>query len=71
MTFVSIDNQNKRATIELNCKEIRDIANLMCNNHYHGKLHAEFFLLFELVKNGCIDGFTVEELFKLFNEDQE
>ena len=67
------DRNTKNATIYLDYDEIRDIANMLCSvtkqNEYqtesYKKLHRDFFLLFELVKNGCIDGFTCEHLFQL------
>jgi hypothetical protein len=64
----------KKATITLSYEEIRDIANMLyeatknentCSEQHI--LNRDFFLLFELVKNGCIDSFTVEHL----NEIQE
>ena len=64
------DRNTKNATIHLDYDEIRDIANMLCSvtkqNEYQTEnyktLHRDFFLLFELVKNGCIDGFTCEHL---------
>ena len=64
----------KNATICLDCDEIRDIANMLCSVVKHQQefqtegyktLHRDFFFLFEIVKNGCIDGFTCEHLAKL------
>ena len=34
-------------------------------------LHRDFFLLFELVKNGCIDSFTVEQFDKCQQQAKE
>jgi hypothetical protein len=59
----------KKATVTLQYEEIRDIANMLYEHTQDEQtrpekhiLHRDFFLLFELVKNGCIDGFTVEHL---------
>lgn len=62
----------KTATVTLEYNEIRDIANVLYQDTKDEEtrsekhiLHRDFFLLFELVKNGCIDGFTVETLNKI------
>ena len=62
----------KYATVTLNYEEIRDIANLLCEinktrslSKTEAKLHRDMFFLFEVVKNGCIDSFTVKHLGEL------
>lgn len=62
----------KNATVTLHYEEIRDISNLLCEidkirplNKTEAKLHRDMFFLFEMVKNGCIDSFTVEHLGEL------
>ena len=67
------DRQTKTATIHLNYDEIRDIANMLCSitkqpdyqTEGYKTLHRDFFWLFEIVKNGLVDGFTCEHLYKL------
>lgn len=64
----------KSAIVRLDYDEIRDIVNILyhaCKDEknkdrtsYH-QIHRDMFLLFELVKNSCIDSFTVEQLGKL------
>lgn len=67
------DNYNeKKATVTLNISELQTIANLLCqatkgdtaNTTMHS-LHRDFYLVFELASQGCIDGVTVEYLGKL------
>ena len=62
----------KNATVTLNYEEIRDISNLLCDidkirplSNTEAKLHRDMFFLFDVVKNGCIDNFTVEHLGEL------
>ena len=66
MTIVNIDHDKKRATVALQYNDIRDINTLLCESGNISELRRSFFLLFELVKNGCIDRFTVEHLGELF-----
>lgn len=68
----------KKATITLSYEEIRDIANLLYEASKDENTHSEqhilnrdFFLLFELVKNGCIDSFTVEHLNKIQEQSEK
>lgn len=68
----------KNATVTLSYEEIRDIANMLYQTTKDEKtrseqhiLHRDFFLLFELVKNGCIDSFTVETLNKIQEQSKE
>lgn len=68
----------KEATVTLRYEEVRDIANMLYEATKDGAtrsekhiLHRDFFLLFELVKNGCIDGFTVETLNKIQEQAKE
>ena len=65
MTIINIDHDKKRATIALQYNDIRDINTLLCESGNISELRRSFFLLFELVKNGCIDRFTVEHLGEL------
>ena len=65
MTIINIDHDKKRATIALQYNDIRDINALLCESGNVSDLRRSFFLLFELVKNGCIDRFTVEHLGEL------
>lgn len=70
------DRSIKSAIIHLDYDEIKDIGNLLCTirdnkecqTQNYKKLRRDFFFLFEIVKNGCIDGFTWEHLYKL-NQD--
>ena len=64
----------REATITLNCEEIQNIANMLvaavkldenASRPIMHTLNRDFYLLFELVKNGCIDGVTVEYLEKI------
>lgn len=68
----------KYATVTLNCEEIRDISNLLCEvdkirplSKTEAKLHRDIFFLFEVVKNGCIDSFTVKHLGELQDKMEE
>lgn len=68
----------KKATITLSYEEIRDIANLLYEASKDENTHSEqhilnrdFFLLFELVKNGCIDSFTVEHLNEIQKQSEK
>ena len=73
------DRNTKNAIIHLDYDEIRDIANLLCSitkqteyqTEGYKTLHRDFFLLFEIVKNGCVDGFTCEHLYTLHQKIQE
>lgn len=64
----------KQATITLDYDEIRDISNLIYEEskkeenlkiNSFNKLRRDMFFLFDLVKNGCIDGACVKKLFDL------
>lgn len=64
----------RQATITLNCEEVSNIANMLVaavkleENSSRPIMHTlnrDFYLLFELVKNGCIDSVTVEYLGKI------
>lgn len=55
----------KHATITLDYDEIRDISNMMCKYKVNGKLRADMFLLFEIVKNGCLDRFSLEHALEI------
>lgn len=70
MTFDRLDSNSKTATVSLTCAEIRDIVNMMCTTGYNGRLHAEFFLLFEIVKNGGADSFTAEHFNELMHHNE-
>lgn len=67
------DRNIKSATIHLNYDEIRDLSNMLVQiskeDNFKTKgyqtLRRDFFLLFELVKNGCIDGWTCTKLYDL------
>lgn len=68
----------KKATITLSYEEIRDIANLLYEASKDENTHSEqhilnrdFFLLFELVKNGCIDSFTIEHLNEIQTQSEK
>lgn len=65
MTILNIDHEAKRSVVSLSYSDIRDINNLLCESGYVYDLRRSFFLLFELVKNGCIDRFTIEHLGEL------
>ena len=61
----------RKATVTLRVEQVMYVANAL--NKYIKEEHLteallelnrDFFLLFELVKNGCIDSFTVEHLCK-------
>lgn len=74
MTIENIKPQTgfKYATVTLNYEEIRDIANLLYEvnkimplSKTEAKLHRDMFFLFEVVKNGCIDNFTIKHLGEL------
>jgi len=77
MTILNIDHEAKRAVVSLSYGDIRDINSLLCESGYVYDLRRSFFLLFELVKNGCIDRFSVEHLAELLQmedaakEDEE
>lgn len=59
----------KQATVTLDYDEIRDISNLLCKSKVIGKLRSDMFLLFELVKNGCWDKYTLEQALKVREGD--
>lgn len=68
----------KKATITLSYEEIRDIANMLYEASKDENtrseqlvLNRDFFLLFELVKNGCIDSFTVEHLNEIQKQSEK
>lgn len=68
----------KKATITLWYDEIKNIANLLSQatkeENTRSEMHIlnrDFFLLFELVKNGCIDGFTVRHLNEIQQKAKE
>lgn len=67
MTINQINSQvgAKHATITLDYDEIRDISNMMCKYKVNGKLRADMFLLFEIVKNGCLDRFSLEHALEI------
>lgn len=67
MTIEKIEHNPgaSKATVTLNYKDIRDINNALCKDENISELHRYFFLLFEIVKNGCIDRFTIEHLSEL------
>lgn len=73
------DRHTKTAIIHLDYDEIRDIANMLCSitkqqeyqTEGYNTLHRDFFLLFEIVKNGCIDGVTCEHLYNLHKKIKE
>lgn len=67
MTINQINSQvgAKHATITLDYDEIRDISNMMCEYKVNGKLRADMFLLFEIVKNGCLDRFSLEHAIEI------
>lgn len=80
MTIESMKPQTgfKYATVTLRYEEIRDIANLLCEvnkirplSKTEAKLHRDMFFLFDVVKNGCIDDFTVKHLGELQNLIEE
>lgn len=63
----------KSAAITLNYDELRDIANGLYelskldverSADFH-KIHRDMTFLFDIVKNGCIDGFSVRQLTQL------
>ena len=56
---------SSKATVTLDYGDIRDINNALCGAGNISELRRSFFLLFEIVKNGCIDRFTVEHLSEL------
>lgn len=66
-----LKSNRRNATVSLNVEQIMYIANAL-NKYIKDErlsetlleLHRDFFLLFEVVKNGCIDSFTVEHLGK-------
>lgn len=66
MTINNIDYDRKSAKVTLQYNEIRDINALLFESGNISGLRRSFFLLFELVKNGCIDRFTIEHLRELF-----
>lgn len=61
----------KQATVTLDYDEIRDISNLICKAKVTGKLRSDMFLLFELVKNGCLDKFSLEHALEIRKEETE
>lgn len=65
------DNGIKQATVTLDYDEIRDISNLFCKCNIKGKVRADIFLLFELVKNGCWDKYTLERALEIREEETE
>lgn len=67
MTINQISSQAgaKHATITLDYDEIRDISNMMCKYNVSGKLRADMFLLFEIVKNGCLDRYSLEHALEI------
>lgn len=80
MTIESIKHRTdfNNATVTLNYEEIRDISNLLCEidkirplSKTEAKLHRDTFFLFEVVRNGCIDSFTIEHLKELQDKMEE
>lgn len=67
MTIEKIDHSPgvSKATVTLNYGEIRDINAALYTEGNISELRRGFFLVFELVKNGCIDRFTIEHLSEL------
>ena len=59
----------KQATVTLDYDEIRDISNLLCKSKVTGKLRSDMFLLFELVKNGCWDRYTLKHALEVRESD--
>lgn len=59
----------KQATVTLDYDEIKDISNLLCKSKVTGKLRSDMFLLFELVKNGCWDKYTLEHALEIREND--
>lgn len=73
-----LQGNNRRATITLDVEQIMYISNALCSavkdenaSESLIELHRDMFLLFEIVKNGCIDSFTVEHLAKLQQRIEE
>ena len=63
VTFLDINHSTGSATIKLNYEELRDLSNLLRRSEVSTKtLNRDFFLLFDIVKNGCIDRFTMARL---------
>lgn len=46
------------ATVTLSLEEIAKIIGMLCSLGERSKLHADFFLLFELVQKGVVDDLT-------------
>lgn len=66
MTILDIQHYpSNEATIKLTYKELLDLCNILNKHAFNSELHQNFFLIFELVKNGNIDGFTIAELHKI------
>ena len=68
----------RKATITLSVEQVMHISNALYGymKEEHPteallELKRDFFLLFELVKNGCIDSFTVEQLCKYQQKIEE
>lgn len=73
-----LQGNNRRATITLDVEQIMYISNALCDSVKDEnapetllELKRDMFLLFEIVKNGCIDSFTVEHLATLQQRIQE
>lgn len=74
----NLQGNNRRATITLDVEQIMYISNALCDAVKDEnapetllELKRDMFLLFEIVKNGCIDSFTVEHLATLQQRIQE
>lgn len=67
MTINQINSEvgAKHATITLDYDEIRNISNMMCKYNVNGKLRADMFLLFEIVKNGGLDKYSLEHALEI------
>lgn len=74
----NMENNRRKATITLNVEQLMYITNALnkyikeeYNTENLLELHRDMYLLFSLVKDGCIDSFTIEHLHELQQKIEE
>lgn len=69
----------KCATVTLDYDELRDLSNALCDigeneswtkRPSYWKIRRNIYWLFDLVKNGCVDEFSVEQSYELLQKEK-
>lgn len=71
---------NKYATITLDYDELRDLSNVLCDiekdecwakRPHYWKIRRNIHWLFDVVKNGCVDDWSIEHSYDLLQSERE